>query len=210
MYELKRSGDLPDLLEYSKGIFKRFGFHVQLGTCVHKEALAAAIDDGFTDAIALPDADWQHEHRAALAAAFGADDAWDDPYVEVDEMVPTGRPEGPYVLALHADPRSDDDLRGLTAQALRKSLAGTACLTVEEYLVVQRMIFERYGDHRFDDYSGDPSGWMWLADSTDHDRTAMAYWNKTKRRVEVSACKTGSKNPRKGARRCRVIPIEAR
>jgi hypothetical protein len=102
---------------------------------------------------------------------------------------------------------ADDDLRGLTAPALRKVLGHDAGLTIGEYLVVQRAMFERHGDHRFDDYVGDPSGWMWLADSMVGERTAMAYWYGPKRRIEVTACKTGSKNVRKGARRARVIPL---
>lgn len=209
MYQLNSSDDLPDLLAYSGEIFDRFGFDIEFGAEVQEEAVAAAIDDGFTNAIALPAADWLHEHRTALATGFGSCDGWESPYVEVDDLLPVGRPAGPYILALHADPRSDDDLRGLTAPALHKALGGAACLTVEEYLVVQRAMVERFGDHRFDDYSRNPSGWMWLADSTDGSRTAMAYWNGSKRRVEVAACRTGSKNPRKGARRCRVIPLES-
>lgn len=208
MHELTGPDGFAELQAASAATFGRAGLDVDLGGEVPPDALAAAIADGFTLAIVLPGAGWQLEHREALASAFATGEGWDEPYLAVDGLVPEGRPEGPYVLAIQADPRRDDDLRGLTAPAIRKALGGDACLTVEEYLVVQRTMAERSGDHAFDDYSGDPSGWMWLAGSGDGARTAMGYWNGAKGRVEVTACKTGSKNPRKGARRARIIPLD--
>ncbi len=212
MYEVLDTKAFAELVTFSAQTFERFGFDVDLGVTGHRGAeppvlLDAAVADGFTDALVLPPAAWQQAHLARLAAAFATGVGWERPYVEVDGLAPLRRPAGAYVLLLRPDPRTDDDLRGLTAPGLRRALGGEACLTLDEYLVVQRTMFERFGDHRFDDYSADPSGWMWLADSADGQRTAMAYWYGPKRRVEVAACKTGSKNPRKGARRCRVIPL---
>lgn len=211
MYELLSAGGVGGLLAHSAAAFDRHGvaFAFPSGARPHQPAaLESAIADGYTDALLMPPATWQQAHRGQLIRAFAGGDDATAPYVEVGDVVPQGRPaDGSYVLLLRPDPRSDADLRGLTAPALRKALGDASCLTVEEYLVVQRLMAERFGDHRFDDYSGDPSGWMWLADSTDGTVTAMGYWNGAKRRVEVTACKTGSKNPRKGARRCRVVPL---
>lgn len=209
MFPITSTADVEALIRFSTDLFARHGMAVELpgGTLPGvAEQLALAIADGFTDAIALPPASWQHDHLDRLAGAFASGDGWNAPAVDVGGARPVGRPAGPYLLVLRPDPLADDDLRGLTAPALRKRLGDDACLTVGEYLVIQRAMFDRHGDHRFDDYTGDPSGWMWLADSTVDERTAMAYWYGPKRRVEVMACKTGSKNRRKGARRCRVIP----
>jgi hypothetical protein len=169
--------------------------------------LTDAIADGFTAAMAMPSASWQQAQFSALVRAFGHHPDWDEPTVDVAGGAPTGRPTGPYLLLVHHDPRTDDDLRGVTAPALRRLLGSDTCVTVGEYLVLQRALFEHHGDHRFDDYQGEPPGWMWLADTTIGERTAMAYWYGPKRRIEITACKTGSKNPRKGARRTRIVPL---
>lgn len=214
MYELLSADDFDRLLAHSTATFDRLGVAFMFPPAARPHppaALESAIADGYTDALLLPPATWQQAHRAELIGAFAGGDDATAPYVEVGGVAPQGRPaDAPYVLLLRRDPLSDADLRGLTAPALRKALGDASCLTVEEYLVVQRLMAERFGDHRFDDYSGDPSGWMWLADSTDGTVTAMGYWNGAKGRVEVTACKTGSKNPRKGARRCRVVPLASR
>lgn len=212
MHELLNAGDVDRLRAWSIELFATVGFDREVigaGRVEPPSGLESAIADGFTDALVMPPVDWQQEHRAELAAAFAGSSGWGVPYVEVGDMAPVARPEGCYVLLLHPDSRTDDDLRGLSAPALRKALGADRCLTVTEYLVVQRAYFERHGDHRFDDYTAQQPGWMWLADSTDGARTAMAYWNGAKQRVEVTACKTGSKNPRKGARRCRIVALDA-
>jgi len=210
MFDFEDTAALDELLDVSARTFARFGLEVELPTTAPSgigPLLEAAIAAGYTQALVMPSAVWQHEHLGELATAVAGGDGWAAPYVEVGELAPVGRPFGSYVLLVHHDPRHDDDLRGLTAPALRRALGGHACLTATEYLVAQRTMFDRHGDHRFDDYSADPSGWMWLADSTDGTRTAMGYWNGARARVEVTACKTGSKNPRKGARRCHVVAL---
>jgi hypothetical protein len=210
VFSIASAEDVGELTRFSSELFANHGFDVDLSGGLDggsAEGLGRAISDGFIDAIALPDGAWQHDHLDRLAGAFAGSEDWTAPYVDAEGAVPVGRPTGPYIVLLRPDAADDDDLRGLTAPALRKALGSDATLTIGEYLVVQRARFERHGDHRFDDYVGDPPGWMWLADSMVGDRTAMAYWNGAKRRVEVTACKTGSKNARKGARRCRVIPL---
>lgn len=212
MHDLANLDELGRLVAFSVKVFERLDLAVGLATSIDEESrthLESAISDGYTDALVMPSTAWQRQHLVPLVGAFATVEGWGAPYVEVGDLAPARRPDSSYVLLLRPDPRSDDDLRGLTAPALRKALGEDACLTVNEYVVVQRVMFERFGDHRFDDYSADPSGWMWLADSTDGERTAMGYWNGAKRRVEVTSCKAGSKNPRKGARRCRIVPLEA-
>ncbi len=211
MHDLVNLDELGRLVSFSEKAFDRLDLAVTFSASIGDESrarVAAAIADGYTDALLMPPAVWQQEHAGTLVGAFATGEGWDTPYVEVGGLAPARRPDSSYVLLLRPDPRSDDDLRGLTAPALRKALGEDACLTVNEYVIVQRLMVERFGDHRFDDYSAEPSGWMWLADSTDGERTAMGYWNGAKRRIEVVACKTGSKNPRKGARRCRIVPLE--
>jgi hypothetical protein len=210
MFSITGTDDVADLIRWSTAFFERFGLAVDLPGGLRPgpaESLAQATADGFTDAIALPSATWQHQHLDRLATAMAGGDDRSTPDVAVEGVVAVGRPAGPYILLLRPDPTDDDDLRGLTAPGLRRLLGDDACLTVGEYLVIQRAMFDRHGDHRFDDYTGDPPGWMWLADSRVGERTAMAYWYGPKRRVEIAACATGSKNRRKGARRCRVIPL---
>lgn len=209
VYTLRDANDLGALHSFSTEFLRRCGIDVDLDAPQGASgSLQGAIVDGYTDALQLPPADWQYQHTSELAACFGTVEDGAAPLVEAHGLRPVGRPSGGYLLLLHADPRADDDLRGLTAPGLRRALANSASLTVTEYLICRRAMLERHGDHRFYDYAGDPSGWMWLADSSDGARTAMAYWNPSRARVEVTACRTGSKNPRKGARRARIIPLE--
>lgn len=202
---------LGALASFSLEMFRRFGVEADLRAEVSAKAIALldhAIHEGFSEALMMPSAEWQHDHTMDLAAAFATGDSGESPYIEVAGLVPLGRPDGPYLLLLRSDPRTDDDLRGLTAPALRRKLGQESSLTVTEYLVCQRALFERDGDRQFDDYAAEPSGWMWLAGSSDGERTAMAYWNGSRRRVEVTSCRTGSRNLRKGARRVRIIPLD--
>jgi hypothetical protein len=210
MFSITSTDDVTDVVRYSIALFEQHGLRADLPVRLDHDAASAwstAIADGFTEALALPSASWQHDHLEQIASAFATDDGCEHPHIDVDGAAPAARPAGPYIVLLRADADRDDDLRGLTAPALRRQLGHDRCLTIGEYLVIQRMMFGRHGDHRFDDYTADPSGWMWLADTTVGDRTAMAYWYGPKRRIEITACKTGSKNPRKGARRCRIVPL---
>ncbi len=172
--------------------------------------------------LALPGAAALRERGAAIASAvaaeplIGIDDGeqYSTPYAPTEEefaaIEASGRPDAPYLLALDPD-QFDDDLRGLTAPALRKRLSGdnTSSLTALEYLVVQRIMTAFYSDHRFDYYGTDVDNtrWMWLPDSTLGDKTFMGYWNPGKNRVELSMCRTGSKNVRKGAYRTTITAL---
>ena len=164
--------------------------------------------------IALPGALALRENGPAILSAVahsrldGIDDAeqYTTAYAPADDqfgsIVDVDRPDGPYLLALDPE-RFENDLRGLTAPALRKRLTadGTRSLTAMEYLIVQRIMTAFYSDHRFDYYGTEAENtrWMWIPDSALGDKTFMGYWNPGKNRVELSMCRTGSKNPRKGA-----------
>lgn len=155
-------------------------------------------------AFAFPPVALQQE----TADKFAALGSYSEPaQVDFDLASPvTDRPEGPYVLELA--PTIPDWSRGLTASGLRAVLAqrGLSGLTVFEYLVLQRRAYEVNGDHRFDDYVGSPPGWSWLPASSSGPLLAMAYYYAANGRVEVSACKAGSKNPRKGSHVVTVVP----
>ncbi len=123
MHELLNAGDVDRLRAWSIELFATVGFDREVigaGRVEPPSGLESAIADGFTDALVMPPVDWQQEHRAELAAAFAGSSGWGVPYVEVGDMAPVARPEGCYVLLLHPDSRTDDDLRGLSAPALRK------------------------------------------------------------------------------------------
>lgn len=172
--------------------------------------------------VCLPPAAIQRRHAArlvqALAArplrAVDAAEQYSEPFApsedELGAIEDRARPEGRYLLALDPD-EFRPELRGLTAPAIRKKLVAESrsSLTACEYLVVQRLMTAFYSDHRFDFYGSalDDTRWMWLPDSTLGDKTFMAYWNPGKRRVELSLCRTGSKNPRKGAYVTTIVPL---
>lgn len=172
--------------------------------------------------LVLPPTSLQAVHVAAMVQALaatplkGIDEAeqYTEPYApspqELAAIENRARPCGAYLLSL--DPEDfAQDRRGLTAPAVRKWLEAAGChsLTALEYLILQRIFLDHYGDHRFDYYgaSVDDTRWMWLPDSVLGDTTFMGYWNPGRSRVELSACKTGSKNPRKGVYVTRILPL---
>lgn len=200
-------------------------FFDDLGLSEAAKALAGAQASADAPAqpvrVALPPPAELRRHGAEIIAATAAapldgieaGEQYGEPWAPTDEIgsiVDHRRPDGPYLLCL--DPAEfRDDLRGLTAPALRKRLEpeGLTSLTAMEYLLVQRLMTHYFSDHRFDYYGSEVSDtrWMWLPDSTLGDRTFMGYWSPGKQRVELSMCRTGSKNPRKGAYVTQVIPL---
>lgn len=160
-------------------------------------------DDGI--GFAFPPASVQRAHLPALLALA----TYDAPAAVATDLLDGAldRPGHPYLLTLPAD-RLPEWTRGHTAPALRAELAarGYSGLTVPEYLVLQRQSFDTHGDHRFDSYTGDAPGWTWLPASTHGPLVGMAYYEPRAGHVQIAACKTGSKNPRKGAHIARVLP----
>lgn len=160
--------------------------------------------DGSGGAFVFPPLAQQQEFAATIAALG----AYSEPArIDFDLALSVAdRPTGPYLLELA--PSIPDWSRGLTASGLRAALAERSLsgLTVFEYLVLQRRAYQVHGDHRFDDYVGTPPGWTWLSASTSGPLVAMAYYYAATGRVEISACKAGSKNPRKGSHVVTVVP----
>ncbi|WP_067650988.1 hypothetical protein [Nocardia harenae] len=153
---------------------------------------------------AFPPAAAQRAQLPALLALA----AYDRPAEVASDLLDgdIDRPDHPYLLVLPAE-RIQPWTRGRTAPGLRKALTahGWSGLTVPEYLVLQRQSFDAHGDHRFDAYTGDEPGWSWLPASTNGPLVGMAYYNPGSGTVQIAACKTGSKNPRKGAHLGRVL-----
>jgi hypothetical protein len=178
--------------------------------------------DGFSFRFGFPPLAVQTAAAQALVSKTAAapleelteEQQYGEPYApsagDFQGMEHSNRPEGAYLLHLRTDGVAPET-RGLTAPAVRKALASWAgtSLTALEYLVLQRVFATAYGDHRFDYYgsAADDTQWMWLPDSKLGDKTFMAYWNPKQSRVELTACRTGSKNPRKGAHPTRVVAV---
>ena len=178
--------------------------------------------DGFTFRFGFPPLTVQTAAAESLVSKTAAapldelpeDQQYGEPYApsadDFQRMEHSNRPDGAYLLHLRPEGVAPET-RGLTAPSVRKALASWAgtSLTALEYLVVQRVFATAYGDHRFDYYGSavDDTQWMWLPDSKLGDKTFMAYWNPKQSRVELTACRTGSKNPRKGAHPTRIVAV---
>jgi hypothetical protein len=203
----------------SAEFFRSLGL-AELADGVPSNAAESDTGDGFSFRFGFPPLAAQSEASARLVEATAGTrldglsgmEQYGEPYApsaeEFAAMEHSNRPEGAYLLQLRPDGVAPET-RGLTAPAVRKALAewGGASLTALEYLVIQRVFAAAYGDHRFDYYGSavDDTQWMWLPDTKLGDKTFMAYWNPKKSRVELTACRTGSKNPRNGAHPTRVV-----
>ena len=211
---------IESIIVSSKAFFEANGLSRLAVAITTHSAPATPVDLPFRFAFPAPGVQRAHggDLVAALASAEldGIDNAeqYATPYAPSVEELPSiedkGRPESPYLLAFDPEVFADE-LRGLTAPAIRKQLAAAeqTSLTALEYVVLQRIMTEYYGDHRFDYYGTDVENtrWMWLPDSKLGDKTFMGYWNPGKNRVELSLCRAGSKNPRKGAYKTRIYPF---
>jgi hypothetical protein len=194
----------------------------ELANAVPEAAPNSDTGDGFSFRFGFPPMAAQTEAAQALVAKTAAaplealpeEQQYGEPYAPSAEdfqaMEHSNRPEGAYLLHLRPEGVAPET-RGLTAPAVRKALASWAgtSLTALEYLVLQRVFATAYGDHRFDNYGSevDDTQWMWLPDSKLGDKTFMAYWNPKQSRVELTACRTGSKNARKGAHPTRIVAV---
>lgn len=182
-----------------------------------EQGIAAGLTFGFV----FPGAGAQTEQLPQLLTlaespepALGERDQYQAPYAPSDDDLAAAeihnRPERAYLLLISPE-GYPAETRGKTAPQLRKYLKSTdrTSLSAPEYLILQRLFAGLYGDHRFDNYGSgvEDSQWMWLPDSTCGDKTFMAYWNGGKSRVELALCRTGSKNPRKGAHPTLVVPV---
>jgi hypothetical protein len=123
------------------------------------------------------------------------------------------RPDEAYVLFYRSQPYPDEtcDLTGPKLQALFRE-RGWRFLTIFEYMVLQRIFAEAYGDHRFDHYADNAAGkagWGWVLDSSAGDRCFHTYWNPNKGQgsVHFGYCKPSNKNPRRGAHPVKLVSV---
>lgn len=179
---------------------------------------------GFTLALAFPSPAVQsaslakllHEMGGAPVEGLPKEHQYTEPFLPiVDEMQAApakNRPDAPYILLSMPGP-FPTETRGKQVPELNRLFAAMSWngLTVAEYIVLQRRSVIEHRDHRFDDYAKETirSQWTWLLDTHVPSGCAAAYWNPGKRRLEIYACKAGSKNERRGAHPTIIIPLTA-
>lgn len=178
--------------------------------------------EGFTLAWAFPNQQAQLAMLPALVEAMAGTvvdtvpegqqytEPWFTNVEEIQAAPSANRPDGPYLLLMQAGQYPAETRNKKAPELLRMFEArGWSGLTVPEYLVLQRRSLMEHGDHRFDDYVRDveQSQWMWLLDTHLPGHCVQAYWNPGKQRIEVAACKVGSKNERRGAHPTIVVPL---
>jgi hypothetical protein len=181
-----------------------------------------ALAEGFDAAFFFPPVAAQKIHfeamikQLATAPAFGLSrteqyTAPSLPEVRNLKTAPSrNRPAGPYLLMYRTTPfpretreKSPPDLDKLFAAM------GWNGLTVAEYLVLQRLLCEANGDHRFDLYAPDAvrSQWQWLLDTRLPTGVVMAFWNPKTCRLEIGPAPPGVNTARRGAHPTVIIPI---
>jgi len=183
---------------------------------------AAAGGDGFVPVVVMPPVALQRAQTALLLEAMTApteelpaEEHYGGYWVPSVEMVADceilDRPEGPYALCLRDGPFPESTL-GLTCTKLVKEMEahGWTGLTVHEFLVVQRFLALRHGDHRWSSYyehKGRPPGIQWLPNARSGKKVFQGYWVAKSGQVQIGACATGSKKPTRGAHPCRVTAL---
>ena len=181
-----------------------------------------ALSEGFDSAFVFPPVAAQKIHFEALvkqlatAPAFGLPkkEQYTEPAMPELWSMKTSparnRPAASYILLYRATPfpretreKSPPDLDRLFATM------GWNGLTVPEYLVLQRLLCEKNGDHRFDLYAPDAlrSQWQWLLDTRLPAGVVMAFWNPQKCRVEIGPAPEGVNSARRGAHSTVVVPL---
>jgi hypothetical protein len=79
-------------------------------------------------------------------------------------------------------------------------------LTVYEYLVLQRVFAEMYGDHRFFSEPEDPSShWLWLIDSMNETDCSVALGNA--RGINIQATGIGNRDSKRAAIAGVIVPL---
>ncbi len=181
-----------------------------------------ALGEGFDAAFVFPPMAAQKIHfdamvkQLAIAPAFGLSRSEQYSASSLPELwnlktAPSrNRPAGAYLLMYRTSPfpretreKSPPDLDKLFAAM------GWNGLTVPEYLVLQRLLCEANGDHRFDLYAPDAarSQWQWLLDTRLPSGVVMAFWNPRVGRLEIGPAPAGANTARRGAHPTIVIPI---
>src|SRR5215813_3911818 len=177
--------------------------------------------EGFDSVLAFPSTATQKVHfdaivkQLATAPAFGLSkkEQYSPPLIpdlwQIKTTPARNRPVGPYLLLYRSSPlpretreKGAGDIERLFAEM------GWTGLTVPEYLVLQRLLAEKNGDHRFDVYVPDAtrSQWQWLLDTLLLSGPVTAFWNPQKSRIEIGAAPDLS-TPRRGAHPTVVVPL---
>jgi hypothetical protein len=181
-----------------------------------------ALSEGFDSAFVFPSVGDQKVHfeamvkQLATAPAFGLSrkEQYTPPVIpEMRTLKATparNRPTGCYVLFYRTTPfpRETREKSAPDVDKLFSSLGWTG-LTVSEYLVLQRLLAEKNGDHRFDLYAPDSarSQWQWLLDTRLPSGGVMAFWNPQGCRLEIGAAPDEVSTARRGAHPTVVVPV---
>jgi hypothetical protein len=181
-----------------------------------------ALSEGFDSAFVFPSVAAQKIHFDAMikqlgtAPAFGLSkkEQYTPPAIPEMRTLKTtparSRPTGCYVLFYRKSPfpRETREKSASDVDRLFSSLGWTG-LTVPEYLVLQRLLAEKNGDHRFDLYAPDSarSQWQWLLDTRLPSGAVMAFWNPQACRLEIGAAPAEVSTARRGAHPTVVVPV---
>jgi len=187
-----------------------------------RDRFEKALAEGFDSAFVFPSTAVQKVHFEAMvkqlagAPAFGLpkSEQYEAPWVPDLWALKTSparnRPMGPYIL-LYRTTSFPRETRDRSAPDLDRLFAPKDWngLAVPEYLVIQRILVEKNGNHRFDIYIADAtrSQWQWLLDSRLPSGVVMAFWNPKKCRVEISVAPEAVNSARRGAHPTVVIPV---
>jgi hypothetical protein len=181
-----------------------------------------ALSEGFDSAFVFPSVAAQKIHfdamvkQLATAPAFGLSkrEQYTPPAIPELRTLKTtparNRPTGCYVLFYRTSP-FPRETREKSAPDVDKlfSALGWTGLTVSEYMVLQRLLAEKNGDHRFDLYAPDSerSQWQWLLDTRLPSGAVMAFWNPQGCRLEIGPAPAEVSTARRGAHPTVVVPL---
>ena len=181
-------------------------------------AIAKVAERGFTHAFAFPPFDVQMaaldrliDETARKPASIPDNQQYLEPFLadhwtktpngnvfqQTDDAGP--RAWGAYLFAFSPDPVQK--CWGMTAKQIREHFQSKDWhgLTVPEYLVLQRLYCEKYGDHRFFEKPEDDSGAhsLWLIDSMDDKNCAVAVGSN--RGINLQACSINNRDSKRAA-----------
>lgn len=188
--------------------------------------LAQAQRAGFDEAFAFPPHDLQMATLDRLVDACARRPSarlpdnvqYRDPFLADDwTSTPNGRVlqraddlgvrrDGPYVLLLSTRPLAN--CWGKTGKQIGEQFDAKSWrgLTAPEYLVLQRVFAERYGDHRFLSAPEDPEAhWLWLIDTMTETSCTVAYGSA--RGINLQATNVNNRESKRAALAGVLVPL---
>jgi hypothetical protein len=190
------------------------------------DSLAQAAKHGFTSAFAFPPFAVQMESLSRLIdetarkpAPVPDNQQYREPFLaddwsriangkvlqRTDDLGP--REWGAYLLLFSPDPQPK--AWGLTGKQIREHFQAKDWygLTVPEYLVLQRRLCERFGDHRFFEIPEDDSGAhsMWLIDSMDDKNCSVAVGGN--RGINIQAAGINNRDRKRATIAAMIAPL---